>query len=383
MNQPEPKATARTRATTSRWRPAPGPLLITMANFAIAAFTALTTAALGLIVEDLLPLKPPRQVSLERATLLAAAFALLFAAVLWRSLIHRRTGTLFYVRLLADDMPDLHDTAIQIAARRRMSLKSVTRWADLPTHTHEGVIDLSATCADIAAGLETVINTDRDDTAYTIAPNILWPAALAIGAELPIVDNLQLLELPDPRTPQPITFTLTKAVTPAALITEELPLNATTPDAPVGLILAFAPAAAKMSPLAVFAEYSVSQCRRIRPAAVSHTTELNHITFTGPDVAAFARPLAEAIITVQDEAGTRGVVIAAAMPKVLAMAIGWHLAQAKTRFFDRTHLLYYDQQTAAYTPIRAHPAQATRPLAKLPSGGGRNSGKRDDAGLGD
>lgn len=383
MNHPAPRLTDRTRAAIRRWRPASGPLLTTLANFAIATFTALTTAALALIIEDLLPLKPPRQISLERATLLATALALLFAAVLWRSLIHRRTGTLFYVRLLADDMPDLHDAAIQIAARRRMSLKSVTRWADLPTHTHEGVIDLSATCADIAAALEAVVNADRDDTAYTIAPNILWPAALAIGAELPIVDNLQLLELPDPRTPQPITFTLTKAATPAILITEELPLDPTTPDAPIGLILAFAPAATKMNPLAVFAEYSVSQCRRIRTAAVSDTAELNRITFTGPEVAAFARPLADAIIAVQDEAGTRGVVIAAAMPKVLAMAIGWHLAQAKTRFFDRTHLLYYDQQTAAYTPIRAHPAQATRLLAKPPSGCCRNSGKRDDSGLGD
>ncbi|WP_432902538.1 hypothetical protein ACQP1S_02610 [Micromonospora matsumotoense] len=353
-----------------------------MANFAIVTLAALTTAALGLIVEDLVPLKPPRQVSPERVALLAVALVLLFVAVLWRGLIHRRTGTLFYVRLLADDMPDLHDTAIQVAARGRMSLKSVTRWADLPTHTHEGVIDLSATCADIAAALETVVNTDRDDTAYTIAPNILWPAALAIGAELPIVDNLQLLELPDPRTPKPITFTLTKAVTPATLITEELPLDTTAPDGPIGLILAFAPAAAKMTPLAVFAEYSVSQCRRIRTGAVSDTAELNRITFTGPEVAAFARPLANAIIAVQDEAGTRGVVIAAAMPKVLAMAIGWHLAQAKTRFFDRTHLLYYDQQSATYTPIRAHPAQATRPLAKLPSEHRRNGAETDEAGLG-
>ncbi|MEU7616648.1 hypothetical protein AB0B27_11175 [Micromonospora rifamycinica] len=353
-----------------------------MANFAIVTLAALTTAALGLIVEDLVPLKPPRQVSTERAILLAVALVLLFAAVLWRGLIHRRTGTLFYVRLLADDMPDLHDAAIQVAARRRMSLKSVTRWADLPTHTHEGVIDLSATCADIAAALEIVVNTDRDDTAYTIAPNILWPAALAIGAELPIVDNLQLLELPDPRTPKPITFTLTKAVTPATLITEELPLDTTTPDGPIGLILAFAPAAAKMSPQRVFGEHPVSRCRRIRPAAIDDVAELGDRIFTGPEVAAFARPLAEAIIAVQDEAGTRGVAIAAAMPKMLAMAIGWHLAQAKTRFFDRTHLLHYGQQTAAYTPIRAHPAQATRPLAKLPSEGCRNGGNHDDASLG-
>ncbi|MFI6163950.1 hypothetical protein ACIA59_28865 [Micromonospora haikouensis] len=353
-----------------------------MANFAIAALTALTTAALGLIVEDLLPLKPPRQVSPERATLLAAALVLLFAAVLWRSLIHRRTGTLFYVRLLADDMPDLHDAAIQIAARRRMSLKSVTRWTDLPTHTHQGVIDLSATCADIAAALETVINADRDDTAYTIAPNILWPAALAIGAELPIVDDLQLLELPDPRTPQPIAFTLTKAVTSATLVTEELPLDSTTPDAPVGLILAFAPAAAKMTPEVTFAEYPISRCRRIRPAVTEDVTQLGRTTFTGPEIAAFAKPLTEAIIAVQNQAGAREVIIAAAMPKVLAMAIGWHLAQATTRFFTNTRLIHYDQVTNTYIPIRAHPAQVTRPLAKLPSTHRPNSAEADEAGLG-
>ncbi|MEV6801901.1 hypothetical protein AB0M91_26665 [Micromonospora rifamycinica] len=353
-----------------------------MANFAIVTLAALTTAALGLIVEDLVPLKPPRQVSPERVTLLAAALVLLFAAVLWRGLIHRRTGTLFYVRLLADDMPDLHDAAIQIAARRRMSLKSVTRWVDLPTHTHEGVIDLSATCADIAAALEIVVNADRDDTAHTIAPNILWPAALAIGAELLIVDNLQLLELPDPRTPQPITFTLTKAVTPATLVTEELPLDTMAPDAPVGLILTFASAAAKMIRQVTFAGCPVSRCRRIRPAVIGDVSALGDRTFTGSEVAAFAKPLADAIVAVQTEAGTRGVLIAAAMPKVLAMAVGWHLAHAKTRFFDHTFLLYYERGTNTYIPIRTHPAQATRPLAKLPSEHRRNGAETNEAGLG-
>ncbi|MEO3747201.1 hypothetical protein [Plantactinospora sp. B5E13] len=337
-----------------------------MANFAIAAFTALTAAALALIVEDALPLTPPRQVSAERALLLVASLALLLTAVVWRGMVHRRTGTLFYVRLIADEMPDLHETAVQIAARRRMSLKSVTRWADLPAHTHHGIVDLTAACADIATALETAVNTDRDDTAYTIAPNTLWPAALAIGAELPIIDNLQLLEL-DPRTPKPITFTLTTPVTPADVTTKELALDTKTPDAPVGLLLAFTSSATEMTPEKVFSQYHLSRCHRIQPTAINDVEELRNTTFTGPQLAAFTQPLVDAIIKIQNEAGTQGVIIAAAIPKTLAMAIGWQLAQASTRFFTHTHLLHYDQQSQTYTPTCVHPAQPSQPPTERPT----------------
>lgn len=352
-------APARRTGGGRRWL-ATGPLLIALANFLIALCAALTTALLALVLEDALPLTWPLKVSAGLWSLLAVSAVLLFGTVLLRGRIHRHTGTLFYVRLLGDEMTDRHDTALQAAARGRMSLRSVTRWVDLPTRTSNGVIDISATCADVSAALETAVNTDRDDTAYTIAPNTLWPAALVIGAELPIVDGLRLLELPDP-TPRPVSFTLTEPVAPAGIVTDELNLHTGTPGAPVGILLAFTRASVRMTPEKTFGQFSLSRCCRIRPAGIDGIEKLADVTFTGPEIAAFARPLAEAIIRVQDEAGTRGVIIAAAITKTLAVAVGWELAQANTRFFAHTHLLHHDQQTDSYVPVRVHPAQPAHP----------------------
>ncbi len=99
-------------------------------------------------------------------------------------------------RKIDDTMTDWHRQALEAARRRRLSLRSVTQWVDLKAcTTRTGEMDLTAVCEQVAAALEATINTDRDDTGYTLAPNMPWAPTLAVGAELPIVERLRLLEL--------------------------------------------------------------------------------------------------------------------------------------------------------------------------------------------
>ena len=360
---PDTPSPARRRARIGRlmrgtWR-------LAVANLAVAATFALTTAVLSLIVEDLLPQQPPAQLRPNRVAVLAGAVLLLLAAVWIRTLLHRYTGTLFYLRLLDDAMPDRHTAALAAAARNRMSLRPVTRWADLHAHTRNGIIDLTEPCRQIATGLETAVNTDRDDTGTTIAANLLWPAALAVGAELPIVDDLRLLELDDTE----LMFTLRPAQPEPGIIGRESspadqPQPGPTAGGPahagrVGLILAFGKAAtqASMQPASVFAGLGVSEWHRLRPGALTDISELETRRFTDDDLSAFARSLPAAVTDIKQAAGTRELVIAAALPKTLALALGWHLSQSPCRFFTGTHLLHHTGY--GFTPMRTHPAQPT------------------------
>jgi len=66
--------------------------------------------------------------------------------------------------------------------------------------------------------------------------------------------------------------------------------------------------------------------------------------------------------------GNRELVIAAAMPKTLALALGWGLAQGTSRFFNNTHLLHHSEASGRYTPVRVHPSQPTSlGIADLPA----------------
>lgn len=352
------RLTARLRwAVRRRWWQRRGAVLVITANFAVAFALASTAALLGLVVEDLLPVSGDRHCSAARYALLGVTLLALLLALLWRRSAHGRTGTLFYVRLIDEAWQDWHVIPVQVASRRRMSLRSVTRWVDLPSRTRHGVIDLVDVCSEIASALEAVVNGDRDDTGYTIAPNMLWPAALAVGAELPIVDCLELLELsgrPDGSgggiteisypLPQP---SASDAATPA-------PVPHRSGGTRVGLLLTFT--ARGLDPGTVFAGIGVGEYYRLCPEwfGVDLARGIG-ARFTGEQLATLAESLPPVVANIKQAAGDRDLVVAAAMPKTLAMALGWGLAQGACRFFAGIHLLHYDGRR--YIPVRVHPAQ--------------------------
>jgi hypothetical protein len=328
-------------------------------TFVVATMLALTTALLGLLVEDSLPLTGRPHITGGRCAALGVALLLLFLAILWRGSVHRRTGTLFYVRLIDAGWADWHTIPVQIASQRRMSLRSVTRWVDLSSHTRDGVIDVVDVCAEVAGGLESVVNGDRDDTAYTVAPNMPWPAALAVGAELPIVDGLQLLELPGRpdsagddtaeesfRLPQPS----------ADVGTPPRPLSRSHTGTRVGLLLTFT--GRGLDPDTAFEGMDVGDYYGLDPASMGvDLARRVGANFTGAELAKLAAALPPAVAEIKRAAGDRELVVAAAMPKTLAMALGWALAQGTCRFFTGTHLLHQDGRSGRYLPMRVNRAQ--------------------------
>jgi hypothetical protein len=340
-------------------RRVPGPTLVAAANFQIATALATAGALLSLIAEDLLPLTGPRHFSTVRIGWLAGILAWLFAAIWWRGRLHRRTGTLFYVRVLDTGWADWHTIPIEAARRRRMSLRSVTRWVDLASRTRNGAIDLVDVCAEVATELEAVVNGDRDDTAYTVAPNLMWPVALAVGAELPLVDGLRLLELPGRAggaavDGSEVLFRLPRPAETIGEIPPPVPIG--TGGTRVGLLLMFS--GRGLDAKTVFgrmdvAEYYELKSEFFRPVARQPPGS----RLTGAQLAAIAESLPAAVAAVKQAAGDRELVVAAALPKTLAMALGWGLSEGPWRFFTRTHLLHWDEDLDQYRPVLVHPAQ--------------------------
>ncbi|GGL05084.1 hypothetical protein [Mangrovihabitans endophyticus] len=331
------------------------------ANFLAAAALAGTTATGGLIIEDWLPVAPgtPAGSTAGRWILLVACLLLLLLALVFRGWLHQHTGTLFYLRMLDDAMPDLHDAAVKQARQRRISLRTVTRWVDYEAATTNGIIDLSRPCAELAATTEAVLNGDRDDTGYTVAPNLAWPAALAVGAELPDIEGLRLLELPgrggdvlfDPATAK-------AGPHPLARTAGTMP-GRTRGRRRLGLLLTFTQ---PMDPAKAFAGCMVSDYLHVHwPAAADGIPY--RPTLTGAQMAALSVELADALTDIfRSEAAAggmrRGVVVAATIPKTVALALGHRLAAAdRLRFFTGTYLLHFDQPTRTYQPMRVHPAQ--------------------------
>jgi len=359
------------------WYKIPGQVLIGVANVMIAAATASVAALLGLVADNLLPATGPAHLVWSRFWWLIVALAALILAIVARGSVHAQTGTLFYVRILDDAMRDLHTQALTSARRRRMSLRSVTRWVDLDGSTTDtGVIDIVDECAAVGSALQAVVNSDRDDTAYTIAPNLLWPAALAVGAELPIVRRLEVLEFATldqrskSRSPE-TRFILPDDNTDKAPTTDVVVDTVTVPGQPrrsgrVGLFLAFSKSALNIDAATEFAARGVGGYHRIRPASVSaDLSELTTDRYHAGQLASLAAALPAAVATIKKRAGNRELVVIAAMPKTLALALGWGLAQRDCRFFHRTHLLNWTSGTA-FVPMRVHPAQPTSAPASPP-----------------
>jgi hypothetical protein len=342
---------------------------VPLANFGVAAMIAVLTAVLALVMEDALPLRGSATFDLVRLLVAAAALAGLLAAVVWRGVVYDRTGTLFYVRMLDHRMQDWHTKAVRLAHSRRMSLRPVTPWVDFAARTRNGVADLVDDCARIITALNAAMLGDRDDTAYTIAANMRWPAALAVGAELPAVDKLRLLELDTPSTHEQrraaeISFALpTEPPGPGVVDRELPPIKYPMPGADpgegrVGLLLFFTQAARRIEAEKVFAGCGVGEYHIIQPVWVNlDRRELVPGCLTRQHFEMYAQVLPEAVAEVKRQAGDRELVVAAALPKALALALGWGLAQRGCRFFARTHLLLHDGERNSYLPVRAHPSQ--------------------------
>lgn len=117
----------------------------------------------------------------------------------------------------------------------------------------------------------------------------------------------------------------------------------------------------------MLAELGVNEYSLVHPDwAVDTAHDDQPHRFTGKDLAALARRLPTLIASVKQRCGDRELVIVAAVPSSLALAVGWALVQNGQPFFSGTHLLQHDARTASYRPVRVHPSQPVDPSTRRP-----------------
>lgn len=340
-----------------------GAVLVWIVGATVVVVATVLTAGLALVLEDALP-KPDAGARFvrERVTLVVIALVVLLGALALRSVLHRRTGTLFHVQLLDEGMEDRRGAALATAIGQKMSVRSITRWVDFTHATRNGVIDLVDACREVGTALEESINSDRDDTGYTVAPNVLWPIALGIGGYLPPVRTLRLLELPKPRDPVR-EFILTHGL-PVRLAAPAEHLDGDPSAGRVGVWLAFSPEAAKYES-SFLAPFGVTEVYPFTMHGVAPVRGWTPPRLESREMAALGPRLAEHLTRIKVDCKGRELVVAAMIPKTVALALGWYLAQARCRFFTGTHLLHFDEGTERYVPMRVKPTQPATPPGPL------------------
>lgn len=168
-------------------------------NLVIAIVAPATVGVATLLAEDLLP-RPDAQFGSTpgRWVAILACSVVLGTAIVWRGWLATKRGTLYYVSLLDDAMPDLHLERIREVQRGMLGFRSITRSVDcLDTM----VVDLRHTVHELSQEFERACNDDDTTTGYDVAPNMLAPAAIAFGYDWLPPSRVQLCEYNNPRDP--------------------------------------------------------------------------------------------------------------------------------------------------------------------------------------
>lgn len=149
-------------------------------------------ALAGIVLEDLLD---GNAVDPLTFALFALAVGLGLVLLGTRNSITHKRGTLYYVRLLQQSMTDTHGLGLTRRRKGYAETRSVTRWID-PRRSVGSVIDLSPQVAQLSAELERCMNDDTSASGFHLAPNMLWPAALAVGYNIFWREEIDLVDLP-------------------------------------------------------------------------------------------------------------------------------------------------------------------------------------------
>jgi hypothetical protein len=147
----------------------------------IVVVATLTTALVGLIVEDVVSANG--DVSHCSAGVIlgsAIGLVLLVLLVLARTKATDDYGTLYYVRLLARDMADWRQTDLAADERGYLDVRIITR--SFNPNERAGGIDISDVVTEQVRTIQAEMNSDRVDSGFTVAPNMLLPAGIAFGS---------------------------------------------------------------------------------------------------------------------------------------------------------------------------------------------------------
>ncbi|MGN0099452.1 MAG: hypothetical protein ACI39C_00800 [Dietzia sp.] len=170
----------------------------------IAITVALTTAFGGLVAEDLISrdasctvgavsdLWSENCTSPSRLGWFLGTLVVLVAAMALRAWLMAHNGTLYYLRLLPAESADRMRAAVDVANARSLGFRSATGWFG----TANAVVDLRREVDHISDELERAMNDDDDATGFLLAPNLAFPAALAVGYDTLLRERTHLAELP-------------------------------------------------------------------------------------------------------------------------------------------------------------------------------------------
>lgn len=139
-----------------------------------------------------------------RSPVLSGIFGLIGVRLLLvRAQIAYRRGTLLYLRLLYEFMADLHNIAVETRVRGQADHKIISRWIN-PDGVVGVVNDMTPEVSAITVEAERSLNEDTAETGTQVAPNMFWPAAMAVGYDLAELGSgeIDLIEfLPVARSP--------------------------------------------------------------------------------------------------------------------------------------------------------------------------------------
>lgn len=325
-----------------------GPRKVALADSAVGVAVGALTASGALLIEDLLPKPGERlQLSAARVAVFAAVVVLTLLGMLFRRAARKTAGTLLSVQALDEGMGDwtIGRESRDLARRHTMSVRTAHRWADLPERTRDGVIEAVDLGAEIGQSVEFLINTAKDDERIVLAPNMLWPIALSVGGQLPLAEfNTWCAELSTEDNRRNEEFRLDadlRSLPPLSV--EPVEIDEPAGDR-VGVSLNFTqfdpePRADVLLPFGVREVYHLR-----RPSGMGRRIEGKgpaQCHFSGKELRKLSRDVAVQLMRIKETAGERELVVTARVPKTMALAIGWYLAQFKCRFYRGTHLLLY------------------------------------------
>ncbi len=188
----------RARPRQLRWvLPRPGAAAVLVAS------GALVTAFSAILMEETFPLAHGRRWAVgftgngwRLIGFIVSGLATAWAV--WSLRVHRRRrGTLYYVRMQNEVATDLHRDAAERATEEYLAYRSIAAWFD----PGPGTVDVRPVLATVTAELQRTVNDDSHDSGYDIAPNLIFPAALAAGYDWVPPPQVNLREINGPGRP--------------------------------------------------------------------------------------------------------------------------------------------------------------------------------------
>ncbi len=304
----------------------------------------------------------------------------------------RTTGTLYYLRYLQEWMSDWHLDDLDVIRSAYLDRRVIGRWStETPS---DGVLDLVDDTSAITSELQRSFNDDRADTAFNIAPNLLGPVAVSVGFDLYAWDGIVLEELFGNSL---LSWTLTDAAGPGTHAMPVTLLQELHPNSTAVLVTADLTDQGPTTPppwrfrrhyrVGVFTGPGLLESRPVVVRTDQGSSEPPDTAIVHPVRA--TKSVVGAVRRALHENPHCTVVLAARMPKTVALAVGWGLANWTTRAhpgcgvsgcrqtpclhpWSRLVIALPNQETAGggYTLTRVHRGQPSAARLLAESGAG-------------